>query len=403
MPRRLVHPGLAWVIDRRPDRRHTLPGDAVCPGDAALGCHEPQCLARAAAMVRDVAIAMAAAHGESVIHRDLKPSNIVVTPDGTPGRHRLRTGAPPDDEPRPTELGHRPARDARLRVARTAPRRPGKDRSAVRHLRSRLSCSSTCSNAGHRRRPPVPAAPADPDEAPPFPSPRPLPRRGGPGPGAISSRPSPANPKTGTPAWPTWPPTSMPTWRVGREPRRPVRRAGERPPPCPRPCRSSAATHPLRFCRPRLLGAEGGPAPDRFSWTSAMTSGPACSTTITWKPTKARRPGWSREPRACRRRGATPARPGRTVHDRASRVARLRFGRLGLSGGHPPHHRRIPPGHRGPGPLCRQDRRGIDRPLLESTVLALRGLHAVAQSPRDAWAGRPITPTGENVSSKGWT
>jgi len=80
---RLVHPGLCWVMDvGQVEDTHYLvmryvPGTplSMCPSFAP---------AEAARMVRDIALAMAAAHREGVIHRDLKPSNIVVTPEGNP-------------------------------------------------------------------------------------------------------------------------------------------------------------------------------------------------------------------------------------------------------------------------------------------------------------------------------
>jgi hypothetical protein len=80
---RLVHPGLCWVMDAGQvgDTHYIVmryvPGTPLskCPRFAVL---------EAAALVRDIALAMAAAHKEGVIHRDLKPSNIIVTPEGDP-------------------------------------------------------------------------------------------------------------------------------------------------------------------------------------------------------------------------------------------------------------------------------------------------------------------------------
>jgi serine/threonine protein kinase len=48
------------------------------PGDG-----NPLAVAAASALVRQVALGMAAAHGRGVVHGDLKPANIVVTSDGT--------------------------------------------------------------------------------------------------------------------------------------------------------------------------------------------------------------------------------------------------------------------------------------------------------------------------------
>ncbi len=80
---RLVHPGLAWVIDLgQVASTHYLVMRYV-PGTPLSEVTNLNAW-QSAAIVRDVAIAMAAAHGENVVHRDLKPSNIVITPDGTP-------------------------------------------------------------------------------------------------------------------------------------------------------------------------------------------------------------------------------------------------------------------------------------------------------------------------------
>jgi len=80
---RLVHAGLGWTIDvGQVDDTHYLVMRYV------QGSTLSRCAARTppetAALIRDVAIAMAAAHREGVVHRDLKPSNILVTPEGDP-------------------------------------------------------------------------------------------------------------------------------------------------------------------------------------------------------------------------------------------------------------------------------------------------------------------------------
>jgi serine/threonine protein kinase len=80
---RLVHPGLCWVMDvGQFEGTHYLVMRYVA-GTPLSKCL-PFTPLEAAALVRDIARAMAAAHKEGVIHRDLKPSNIIVTPEGSP-------------------------------------------------------------------------------------------------------------------------------------------------------------------------------------------------------------------------------------------------------------------------------------------------------------------------------
>src|SRR5271165_6664451 len=80
---RLVHPGLCWVMDvGQVEDTHYIVMRYV-PGTPLSRCPSVTPF-EAAAMVRDIALAVAAAHREGVIHRDLKPSNIIVTPEGNP-------------------------------------------------------------------------------------------------------------------------------------------------------------------------------------------------------------------------------------------------------------------------------------------------------------------------------
>jgi serine/threonine protein kinase len=80
---RLVHPGLGWVMDvGQVEDTHYLVMRYV------QGTPLSRCPARTApetaALIRKVAIAMAAAHREGVVHRDLKPSNILMMPECNP-------------------------------------------------------------------------------------------------------------------------------------------------------------------------------------------------------------------------------------------------------------------------------------------------------------------------------
>ena len=90
---RLVHAGLAWVLDvGQVDGIDYLVMRYV-PG-TPLSRTPSGTPRESAAMVRDVAVAMAAAHREGVIHRDLKPSEYRGDSRRSPGRDRLRPGAP---------------------------------------------------------------------------------------------------------------------------------------------------------------------------------------------------------------------------------------------------------------------------------------------------------------------
>ncbi len=102
---RLVHAGLAWVLDVGQVNGTDYLVMRYVPG-TRLSRYPGSTPRESAAMIRDVAIAMAAAHREGVIHRDLKPSNIVMTHEGLPVVIDFGLALLMDDpEPRLTEPG----------------------------------------------------------------------------------------------------------------------------------------------------------------------------------------------------------------------------------------------------------------------------------------------------------
>jgi hypothetical protein len=80
---RLDHPGLCWVLDV--GQVGSVPYFVMRYVAGGPLSKAPELTPRgAAALVRSVALAMAAAHRQRIIHRDLKPANIIVTPAGEP-------------------------------------------------------------------------------------------------------------------------------------------------------------------------------------------------------------------------------------------------------------------------------------------------------------------------------
>ncbi|MHB8460478.1 MAG: serine/threonine-protein kinase [Candidatus Limnocylindrales bacterium] len=83
--RTLDHPGIQRSLDVGGDRSRPYLVLEYVEGETlrALLAHEQRLeLDRAIDLARQLAAAMAYAHGRSVYHRDLKPENLLVTPDG---------------------------------------------------------------------------------------------------------------------------------------------------------------------------------------------------------------------------------------------------------------------------------------------------------------------------------
>lgn len=84
---RLSHPGIAHLVDGGFDD-NGVPWLAMeyvdgLPLGRWVAANQPSLLVRVR-LVRQIALAVAFAHGHLVVHRDLKPANILVTADGTP-------------------------------------------------------------------------------------------------------------------------------------------------------------------------------------------------------------------------------------------------------------------------------------------------------------------------------
>jgi WD40 repeat protein/tRNA A-37 threonylcarbamoyl transferase component Bud32 len=95
---RLQHPNVVQIFEiQEVDGRPVLALEFVSGGTLAQRTKgEPQPPGQAAAIVRTLARAIAAAHDRGLVHRDLKPSNILLAADDDAARP---TGAPADNPP----------------------------------------------------------------------------------------------------------------------------------------------------------------------------------------------------------------------------------------------------------------------------------------------------------------
>jgi serine/threonine-protein kinase len=82
----LAHPNVVTVHNLGSDRGYHYIEMELVPGGVSLteelvreGAFEP---ARAVQLVRQVSLALDAAHGAGLVHRDIKPSNVLLMPDG---------------------------------------------------------------------------------------------------------------------------------------------------------------------------------------------------------------------------------------------------------------------------------------------------------------------------------